>query len=85
MEADMFRKLVKTTEVEVEDRTYDVRYYELKTVRGMRRFSSEVVLGPSDRIILDDDSMSSLESKVLRLVPATIYSRELAARVSVAA
>ena len=81
----MFRKLVKTAEVEVEDRRYNVRYYELKTIRGQRRFSSEVLLGPGDRIILDDDSMSSLESKVLRLVPATVYSRELAARVSVAA
>jgi len=33
----MFRKLVKTAEVEVEDRTYNIRYYELKTVRGVRR------------------------------------------------
>lgn len=81
----MFRKLVKTGEIEVDDRTYYVRYFELKTVRGMRRFSSEVLLGAGDRIILDDDSMSSLESKVARLVPATVYSRELAARVSVAA
>ena len=81
----MFRKLVKTAEIEVDDRTYYVRYFELKTVRGMRRFSSEVLLGPGDRIILDDDSMSSLESKVHRLVPATVYSRELAARVPVAA
>jgi len=62
-----------------------VRYYEQKTVRGMRRFSSEVLLGPDDRIILDDDSMSSLESKVTRLVPATIYSRLLAGRRPVAA
>ena len=81
----MFRKLVKTAEVEVEGRSYIVRYYELKTVRGMRRFSSEVLLGGGDRIILDDDSMSGLESKVSRLVPATVYSRELAARTSVAA
>jgi hypothetical protein len=85
MEGDMFRKLVKTAEVEIEDRIYCVRYYELKTVRGVQRFSSEVTLSPGDRVILDDDSMSSLESKVLRLVPATIYSRELAARISVAA
>lgn len=81
----MLRKLVKTAEIEVDDRTYCVRYFELKTVRGMRRFSSEVLLGAGDRIILDDDSMISLESKVLRLVPATVYSRELAARVPVAA
>lgn len=81
----MLRKLVKTDEIEVDDRSYRVRYYEQKTVRGMRRFSSELLLGPDDRIILDDDSMSALESKVARLVPATIYSRLLARRSPVAA
>jgi hypothetical protein len=33
----------------------------------------------SDRIIIDDDSMPSLESRVERLAPATVYSRLLAA------
>jgi hypothetical protein len=46
----------------------------------VRRFSCEVELGAADRIILDDDSMGSLESRVARLVPATIYSRRLVAR-----
>jgi hypothetical protein len=43
------------------------------------------VIDAVDRIILDDDSMTSLESKVARLVPAMVYSRLLAARPSVAA
>ena len=81
----MFRKLVKTTEIEIDGTGYVLRYYELKTIRGGRRFSCEVLLGAADRIILDDDSMSSLESKVARLAPATVYSRLLAARPSVAA
>lgn len=81
----MFRKLVKTVEIEVEARTYRVHYYESQTARGGRRFSSELLLGSGDRIILDDDSMCGLESKVARLVPATIYSRELFGRVSAAA
>jgi hypothetical protein len=76
----MLRKLVKTAEIEIDDQTYRVVFYELKTVRGMRRFSSEVVLGPYDRIIIDDDSLTGLESRVARLVPATIYSRQLASR-----
>ena len=58
-------------------------YYEAKTLRGTRRYSSEVLLGPGDRIILDDDSVNSLESKIARLVPATVYSRMLAAKASV--
>ena len=81
----MFRKLVKAMEIEVDGIGYPLRFYELKTARGALRFSCEVVLDAADRIILDDDSMTSLESKVERLAPATVYSRVLAARRSVAA
>ena len=81
----MARKLVATAEVEIDGRTYPLRYYELQTIRGGRRFSCEVVLGAGDRVIVDDDTMTSLESKVLRLAPATVYSRLLAGRQSVAA
>jgi len=81
----MFRKLVKTAEIEVDGQVYGLRYYEQKTARGTRRYSCEVMLDASDRIILDDDTMTSLESKVARLAPATVYSRVLAARPSVAA
>ena len=81
----MFRKLVKTAEVEVDGQSYALRYYEVKTIRGGRRYSCEVLLDAADRIIVDDDSMTSLESKVTRLAPATVYSRVLAAKPSVAA
>ncbi len=81
----MFRKLVKATEIDIDGTAYAVRYYELTTLRGGRRFSCEVLLGAADRIIVDDDSMTSLESKVARLAPATVYSRVLAAKPSVAA
>lgn len=80
----MFRKLVKTEEIEVDGQVYAVRYFEAKTLRGARRYSSEIVLGPADRIILDDDSMTTLASRVARLVPATVYSRTLAARATAA-
>jgi hypothetical protein len=81
----MFRKPVKVTEIEIEGQIYPARYYEQKTARGSRRFSCEVVIDATDRIILDDDSLTSLESKVERLAPATVYSRLLAGRPSVAA
>ncbi len=81
----MFRRLVKATEIEVDGRSYGLSYFEQTTARGSWRYSCEVLLGAADRIILDDDSMSSLEMKVARLAPATVYSRLLAARTSVAA
>ena len=81
----MFRKPVKATIIEVDGHRYAANYFEQKTVRGSRRFSCEVMLDATDRIIVDDDSMTSLESKVERLVPATVYSRLLAGRGSVAA
>ena len=74
----MFRTLVKTDALAVADQTYSVRYFELRTLRGGRRYSAEILLGPDDRIILDDDSVSNLETRTTRLVPATVYSRMLA-------
>jgi hypothetical protein len=74
----MFRTLVKTEAVAVADRSFVVRYFELRTVRGLRRYSAEILLAPDDRIILDDDSVISLEARAARLVPATLYSRMLA-------
>ena len=76
----MFQTLVKTTALAIEDQTYAVRYFELRTARGGRRFSAEILLGPDDRVILDDDSVTNLETKTARLVPATVYSRVLANR-----
>ena len=76
----MFRKLVQSGQVDVDGRPYVVHYFEHRTARGARRFSGEVVLGAGDRIILDDDSLPSLQAGLARLAPATIYSRALAAR-----
>jgi hypothetical protein len=80
----MFRTLVKTTALAVEDQTVAVRYFELRTLRGARRYSAEIMLGPGDRIILDDDSVTNLEARATCLVPATLYSRLLAARATAA-
>jgi hypothetical protein len=81
----MFRKLIETMNLDIDGHAYVVHYFEHKTARGARRYSCEVVLDAGDRIILDDDSMESLEAKVERLAPATVYSRALAGRRSEAA
>lgn len=73
----MFRTLVKTERVAVDNQTYPVRIFEIRTPRGVRRYSAEILLGPGDRIILDDDSLNNLETRATRLVPATLYSRTL--------
>ena len=74
----MFRTLVKAATVTVQDRDYPVCYFELRTGRGMRRYSAEIVLGDTDRIILDDDSLWELEVRAMRVVPAMVDSRKLA-------
>jgi hypothetical protein len=74
----MFRTLVRTDALAIDDQTYSVRYFEVRTLRGARRYSAEILLGKEDRIILDDDSLPNLEAKAARLVPATVYSRVLA-------
>lgn len=74
----MLSRLLKTEAVAVDGRKYRVRYFETKTLRGIRRYSAEILLGPGDRIILDDDSVVKLEAKATCLMPATLYSRMLA-------
>ena len=74
----MIRTFVKTTALAVDNHEVAVRYFELRTERGARRYSAEILLGPGDRIILDDDSVTNLETRAARLVPATLLSRMLA-------
>ena len=74
----MFRTLVKTSALAIADHTVDVRYFELRTLRGGRRYSAEILLGPNDRVILDDDSVPNLEARATCLMPATLLSRTLA-------
>ena len=76
----MLRKLIATAAIDIAGRRYPVRYYETTTSRGTRRYYSEVILGPTDRVIFDDDSMNSLESKLSILVAASVYSRRLATK-----
>jgi hypothetical protein len=81
----MFRTLVKKETLTVDRETVTVQYFEVRTLRGARRYSAEIVVGPADRIILDDDSVTNLEARAARLVPATLYSRRLAAGATAAA
>ncbi|MDE3156447.1 MAG: hypothetical protein KGN76_15195 [Acidobacteriota bacterium] len=80
----MFRKLVKTDGVEVDGHVYAVRYYSTRTVHGEYRYSAEVILAPEDRIIIDDNSLNTLEARLTHLVPATVYCRLLAGRATAA-
>ena len=72
------RRLIKTDRIEIEGQAYTVDYFEATTERGTHRYSSETVLGPGDRIIVDGSSLGALECRVARLMPATLYSRMLA-------
>ena len=74
----MFRTLVKADAVTVGDQNLTVRYFEIRTGRGLKRYSADILIGPGDHIILDDDSIVKLEARAARLVPATLYSRRLA-------
>ena len=72
------RRLIKTEQIEIEGQGYTVDYFEVTTERGTQRYSSETMLGPGDRIIVDGSSLEALEWRVARLMPATLYSRLLA-------
>lgn len=76
----LFRRLLRREEVTINDRVYPVYFYEGQTLRGQKRYSSEIILGQTDHVILDDDSMPKLRSKLARFVPAFVLSRLIAKR-----
>lgn len=73
----MFQKLIKQTKFDVEERTFSVCYYETRKIDGASRYSAEVVFRPRDHMILDADSVKSLEIKLASLVRASFYGRML--------
>ena len=81
----MVRVLVQTELIEVDGRSYVAHFFERRTSRGARRYSCEIVLAAAERIILDDDSMTNLSTKVARLAPEMMYSRMLAGNPKAAA
>ena len=74
----MFQTLIKKARLDIAERTFNVRYYRLRTLNGTSRYSAEVEFHAEDRMILDADSVNGLETKLVNLVPASIYSRKLA-------
>lgn len=80
----MIRTLIKADTVEVGGRRVRVRYFEHRTGRGLQRYTAEILLGAHDRVILDDDSIVTLETRARRVVPATWYSRLLASKATAA-
>jgi len=80
----MFKTLIKTDAVGLDNQTFAVCYFELRTMSGRRRYSAEMLIGPGDRVILDDDSVLNLEARANCLVRATVYSRALAGRATAA-
>ena len=73
----MFQRLIKTTNLDIEEKTFSVCYYKTRTMHGGSRYSAEVVFHPEDHMILDADSVNGLETKLASLVRASIYSRLL--------
>jgi hypothetical protein len=74
----MFRTLVQTEHIDVEGHSCVAHFFVRTTTRGAQRYSCELLLKDGERIILDDDSLASLSTKVARLAPAMVYSRAIA-------
>ena len=76
----MQNTFIKTAEIELNGQAYTISYFRAMTPHGTQRYSSELVLGPGDRIIVDGNSLGDLEWRVPHFMQATISSRALAAR-----
>jgi hypothetical protein len=71
----MFTKLIGVKRIHINEEDYEIKYYRKTNLNGKTCFSSEVIIGRDEKIILDDHSMASLEYKVDLVLPAALYSR----------
>jgi hypothetical protein len=73
----MNKVLVKKETLTFGDCKVDARFFELRTLRGARRYTVEVIISSGDRIFLDDDSMTNLEARVNGYLPRALLAREI--------
>ncbi|MBI2875540.1 MAG: hypothetical protein HYY20_01515 [Candidatus Tectomicrobia bacterium] len=70
--------LKKVTSICCNESNYEVRVFQNTNWEGKVSYSSEVALGPHDKIILDDRNIDRLEIRLRQIFPATLYSRAIA-------
>jgi hypothetical protein len=73
----VIRQLIKIEALTIGADEFSVQYFELRTSRGVRRYSAEILLGPDDRIIFDGETIFDVQVKAARLGPATRDSHKL--------
>ena len=71
----MFTKLIGIERIHMNP-DYEIKYYQNTNLKGNTSFTSEILIGPSDKIIIDDNSMVGLRQKINLVLPAALYSRE---------
>jgi len=60
----------------------EITYFKSTNLEGKVRYSSEIIFRSGDKVIIDDKTLSRLESKINLLIPASIYSRVIAGMIS---
>lgn len=70
--------LKKVTSIWCNESNYEVRVFQNTNWDGKVSYSSEVALGPYDKIILDDRNIGRLEILLQQILPVTLYSRSIA-------
>ncbi len=64
--------------INFEGRAIELRYFQTTRFGSGTIYSTEVILSPGDKIIIDAITPWKLENKLLQILPALIHSRRLA-------
>jgi hypothetical protein len=75
----VFSKLSTGSKSTISKLNYEANYYRNITLQGRAVYSSIILLPQANRIVIDDKNITKLEKRIIDTLPATIYSRALAA------
>lgn len=58
---------------------YEMTYYRHITLQGETIYSSDILLPWINRVVIDDKNIKRLRKRIKTTIPATMYSRAMAA------
>lgn len=75
----MFSKFAAKETKNIHELVCEITYYRHITLQGEAIYSSDILLPCNNRVVIDDKNIKRLGKRIKTAIPATMFSRAMAA------
>jgi len=75
----VFSKCSTKETQDIHEPMYEMSYYRHTTLQGGAAYSTNILLPWTTRVVIDDKNIKRLGKRIKTTIPATMYSRAMAA------